>query len=168
MNENKDFFYIASMKNKPNEKPLLFSKIILFKTGGTHFHTEVVIPSNGSKGRYQTTMYSAIVEKNIVRKTAHSYNPEQYDYIKILVTDHEMDIVQEFLESILNAKYDRLGILGFITPIRDRIDKWFCSEISSNVLKILGRKCMWSRNPATIDPEQGYQILLKAGYKVGL
>lgn len=79
-------------------------------------------------------MFSASSRENIVRFKKHSFTGKAWDRIE-LCTNKEKDI-REWCETKEGLKYDYLGVLGFVIPfIKDRKNRWFCSEICSEALK---------------------------------
>jgi len=123
-------------------------KLIAWWTRGDYSHVELVINNN--------VMISSSGRDGGVRIKKHTYNTDQWKYISI---DIEPKYIKEFYEQTKNDKYDFLGILGFIFPIKDRTNKWFCSEWVSNVLKISGCKKLFTLEPSKISPNELYYIL---------
>jgi len=127
----------------------VYSKLIRWWTRGKYSHVEIVV------GSYQ---YSSI-EGIGVRKEWHKYDRSEWDYVDVY--DLNIDDVLEFFEMTKGHKYDKIGILGFIIPLKDRTNEWFCSEWCSNALKISGYKVMWNKEPSKISPNKLYKMLTK-------
>ena len=128
-------------------KGTVYSKLIRWWTKGKYSHTEIIIDG------YQ---YSA-VEGIGVRKESHRYNEDEWDYLDVYGLN--IDDVLEFFEMTSGHKYDKIGILGFVVPFKDRSSEWFCSEWCSNALKISGFRKMWDKEPNKISPNRLYRIV---------
>jgi hypothetical protein len=100
-------------------------------------------------------MYSASGIDGGVRKKLHKYNPNKWEYIDI---DLNLNILNEIYNKTKDCKYDYKGILGFILPLQDRENKWFCSEWVSNVLKCSGDKRLYLKEPSKLSPNKLYKI----------
>ena len=135
--------------HKVKKDSALDSKLIAWWTNGKYDHTELIIVENNV-----AMMYSAISYENIVRSKKHYINKDIYDYVNIKCSSNDLTIIKQFLNGIIGKKYDWLGILGFIIPFKDRENKWFCSEVVSNALKIIGKPYMFNREPSTISPNK--------------
>jgi hypothetical protein len=135
----------------------VIDKLIAWWTNGNYYHTELILPNDKSKTGY--TMWTADVVTNKVRKKDHIFNINRYDYKEIEVTDEQLDLINDFLLTVQGDKYDKLGILGFIIPVQDRSDRWFCSELCSNSLKIIGYRSMWFIEPSSVSPNKLYDIV---------
>ena len=123
-----------------------YSKLIRWWTKGKYSHTEIIIDG------YQ---YSS-VECIGVRKKKHTPSDE-WDYVTLY--DLNVNNILSFFDITNACKYDKIGILGFIIPFKDRTNEWFCSEWCSNALKISGYKPMWNKEPSKISPNKLYRIL---------
>ena len=117
-----------------------FEKLIRFKTATWKqrfngswkklpSHVELLFDSG--------TMFSASQYENRTRFRAFNQNSTSWSRI-----DLNLDVVDEmkilnWCERHANKKYDYLGVLGFVLPfIRDSKDKWFCSEVCFEALKL--------------------------------
>ena len=131
--------------NNPNAR--WDDKLIAFYTKGKYSHVELII--NGY-------MYSSSPRDGRVRKTQHTTDNKSWDYVEIEIKEAN---VIDFFNMTQGNKYDWLGILGFIIPIKDRTNEWFCSEWVSNALKISGCEKLWKLEPSKISPNRLYKIL---------
>jgi hypothetical protein len=125
----------------------LDDKLISWWTKGKFSHTEIV--SNGY-------MYSSSGMDGGVRKKPHKYDTKKWEYVDI---ELDLGILNEIFEKTENQKYDFKGILGFIIPLQDRSNKWFCSEWCSNVIKCNGDKRFYTLEPSRISPNKLYKII---------
>jgi hypothetical protein len=130
----------------------LIDKIIGWWTNGEYSHTEIIVGNNLD----DLIMYSASGIDGGVRKKPHKYNPNKWEYIDI---DLNLNILNEIYNKTKDCKYDYLGILGFILPLQDRQNKWFCSEWVSNVLKCSGDKRLYLKEPSKLSPNKLYKII---------
>ena len=99
-------------------------------------------------------MFSASPREGCVRQKDIKFNPERWDVKSIEVTDNEYDRIIDFYKSITGEPYDWAGILGFILPVQDRTNRWFCSESVSNALKITGWEPMWKIDSSNVSPNK--------------
>ena len=125
-------------------------KLISWWTKGPYSHVEIVIGSG--------TMYSSSQYDGGVRIKQHKYDINKWEYIKV---DLDINILDNIFNRTKGNKYDWLGILGFILPIQDRTNRWFCSEWCSNVLKCSGDKRFYLLEPSKISPNRLYKIVTK-------
>jgi len=148
--------YIAFVKTS-YEGAGIDNKLVAWWTNGVYYHTEILIPNTDSKTGYD--MWSTGGTANEIRGKEHKFNNSRYDYKEIEVTDKQLETIKQFLLSIQGNRYDALGILGFIIPVQDRSDRWFCSEVCSNSLKIIGYRSLWSIEPSSISPNRLFNLI---------
>ena len=117
-------------------------------TRGKYSHVELII---------EGYMYSTSPRDGKVRRKKHIEDNETWDYIE--VKDIEVKHIIKFYNMTADEKYDWLGILGFVIPLKDRTNKWFCSEWVSNSLKIAGYEKLWKLEPSKISPNKLYKLL---------
>ena len=123
-------------------------KLIRLWTKGPYSHVEII-----DEDGY---MYSSSPRDKGVRKKAHEFNPDKWDYVEVEINP---GLLKNFFEETKGEHYDLAGILGFVIPVKDRTNRWFCSEWCSNVLKISGHKAMWKQEPSKISPNRLYKLL---------
>jgi len=140
---------VAFYKGASNANGSFFSKLISFWTKSKYTHTELIL-SDGY-------MYSSSYVENCVRKKKHKFNTEKWDYLNIEISNEKN--ILEFFEMTKGSKYDKIGILGFIIPLKDRTKEWFCSEWVSNALKISSIKELFNQEPSKISPGKLFKIL---------
>lgn len=86
-------------------------------------------------------------------------HPERWDYIECDVKDWRLEVALEEANKLVDAKYDFIGILGFIQPIAIQDDqRWYCSEIC-DWLKVLLR--IKSKRSKRISPRRAAYLLAK-------
>ena len=83
-------------------------------------------------------MFSASQYENTVRYTRHSYS-DSWDRIKLNISYDDECIVRSFCDSVEGAKYDYLGVAGFVLMNRDSRSKYFCSEVCVEALQEVGK-----------------------------
>ena len=137
---------------KRNISYKFISDIIKWYTDGEYSHVAIIVDIDGI-----STAYEALGTQNAVVKHTHIYDYTMYDYIRVPVND--ISIIKAFLESTVGDKYDYYAIVGFIVPIRDRLDLWICSELAANTLKIDGNELLWKREPYRCSPNSFYKLL---------
>jgi hypothetical protein len=101
-------------------------------------------------------MYSSSGMDGGVRLKPHKYNSSLWEYVNI---DIDFNVLLKIYQSTIGAKYDYLGILGFILPLQDKKNRWFCGEWCSNVVKCSGNKKMYLYNPSKLSPNDFYNII---------
>ena len=128
-------WWTSSTKDKFNGKWL-----------GSYSHVELLFDDG--------VMFSASQYDNAVRfKKYHPSNRwEQVD-----ISGGSEDLIIKFCESIEGGAYDWWGIAGFIAPVNDSLDKWFCSEVCTQAL-IVGRYIDYV-DSAKISPNKLYRML---------
>ena len=72
----------------------------------------------------------------------------------------------DYTTALNGAKYDKLAIV-FSQVIRlgaDRKDRWYCSELVTKILQLLGEDKLWHREPHMVNPGDIAQILTGSRY----
>jgi len=141
---------------KTAKKATIYDKIVAWWTGGDYCHTEIII--NGFQ-------YSSSPRDGGVRVKQHYRDSETWDYVKISSSDIDIRKGIKFFHKTKHCKYDWRGIFGFISPISDREDRYFCSEWCSKFLMISGVEEMFDKNPSKISPMRLYNILTHTKYE---
>ena len=114
-----------------NIKSKIIAKAIKLWTKSDYFHCEIII-----KNKWISSSPSA----GAVYIRDLKPLKENWDYVTIDIDGRKVNKCLKFLESQVNKKYDIYGLIFstiFNFNIEDR-DKWFCSELVSESLKILG------------------------------
>jgi len=132
--------------------------IIAEWTRGPYSHVEIIAPDD--------VMCSSSPRDGGVRCKKHVYDKSTWDYISIDVDQNGTDRYVKFCSETQGMKYDWLGILGFVLPIHDDPEKYFCSEWSTRAGIIMGIECLYTKEPSRISPNKLAKILLNAGYKL--
>lgn len=127
----------------------IFDRLIRWWTDSPYSHCELVFDGD--------LLFSADAWSNRVRfKTG--YNRESWDEIALELNDAHIDKIMKFCAAQANAKYDWLGIAGFVIPaIKDSSDRWFCSELCCAALQQAGM--LQGINSGRVSPKHLYQLL---------
>ena len=100
-------------------------------TKSPYYHVEMIVDK---------TWISTNSDKGAVYFNKLQPLSEKYTYIDIKVDGRKVKKMMKFAEKQIGKKYDWLGIFfsqAFKKNIEDK-NKWFCSEIVAEMLKILG------------------------------
>ena len=116
----------------------IISKIIGWKEKANYSHVEIAFEE--TSGVYKSLV--ALPENKVLIYKNRFFKKDSWDIMKLEVTDEQYETAREICDGYIGAKYDLAGILGFITPFKDRADEWFCSEATSNTLKCIGYEPM--------------------------
>jgi len=116
-----------------------FIKWFTFALSGITHVSLVFYFSDGSVIEIEALQWNGVIE--------HDPNsPEENDFITLVapLTEQQAWEAYEIAHSLVGAKYDWLGIWGFLRrKKRHSADKWFCSELVAYVLFKAG--CALSR-----------------------
>jgi len=109
-------------------KGRFFDKLIKWWTKSDYSHVELLLGSE---------MFSASSYSNLVRWTFHNRDESKWDYYDVPT---ERPLTKELVKSLVGHKYDWLGIMfSIVVPLGlHSSNKYFCSEICSDVLYTLG------------------------------
>jgi len=127
-------------------------KIIAWWTKGLYSHVELIV---------ENEMYSTSPRDGHVRKKKHIYDKNTWDYLTLKITEKDYKKFLNFFEQTQGLKYDWFGIFGFISPISDREDKYFCSEWVTKALIIVGINKLFPIEPSKTSPNRLYKLLNK-------
>lgn len=99
-------------------------RLVQWWTNSTYSHCEIVIGDMA---------YSSSPRDGGVRAKKIAFTPEHWDFV--VVPDANVGQVLQWFEQHAGAKYDWLGLLGFVIPHRfNWPDRWFCSEACAEAL----------------------------------
>ena len=127
-------------------------RIISWWTRSPYFHVEMII-----KDKWISS------NADLGGVTVRNLNPlhSNWDYIDVDVDMRHLSTVMSFIESQQDKKYDWKGIvLAQVMQITrgDDQDKWFCSEIVTEILKKFGETRVHHLDSAAIDPGELYEM----------
>lgn len=133
----------------------LFYKLYRFAiakwTKGPYSHVELIYRDDSDK-RLKEFTADPKEGKVRIKDFEKDLNKYCWDFVAFDITEKEWEMFKTYMGQVLNDKYDWFGIFGFIIPIKDRERDWFCSEVNSNFLKILGEITLWTKEPSRISP----------------
>ena len=145
MNNNiKIAFYKAYQDNAS-----FINKAIAKWTRGPYSHVELIIDD---------VMYSA-EPGNTVRCIEHNYDIKEWDYFTFS-KELNIDNIIKFYHMTKGLKYDWYGIIGFISPIADRENKYFCSEWVTRAIIAGGLIEIANIDASKTSPNRLYHVLL--------
>ena len=117
-------------------KSRLFNKAVAWWTRGPYSHTELVVGDNWYSSSF---LDGGVRVKQIVADEAH------WDFVELPDVDAEAAV--EWFRKHASAKYDVLGLVGFVfRRFQDDKKKYFCSEA---VAAALGFDDAWRLDPNT-------------------
>lgn len=123
---------IAFYKGKDD----LLDRLVQWWTKSPYSHCELVIDG---------VAYSSSPRDGGMRTKVIDFNPNHWDIIPISA---DKDACKKWFNDRLGAKYDWLGLLGFIIPMRlESPYRWFCSEA---IASALGLPHPWKITPDTL------------------
>jgi len=97
-------------------------------------------------------MFSASGRENKVR--FKRFNKDSEAWIRIPIEADEIDeaIVRLFCTTLAGETYDYAGVAGFVLPIKQDKQKWFCSEVSTKALQQIPIKELQCLVPSKTSP----------------
>ena len=93
-------------------------------TGGIYAHCEIAIANKN--GYYDC--YTASLRDKGVRHKLMKLPSDKWDLIELGNTDSLRAAIINRYERTAGCRYDYLGALGVVLPLRQRSNRWFCSE----------------------------------------
>jgi hypothetical protein len=142
----------AFFKGGSNQNTL-YSKAIKKYTRGIYSHMELWDIPSGK--RYS----SSSDKKGVFMDSIETENMEEWDLLEINIENITIKDLHRYYLKTNASKYDYLGIFGFILPIKDREDRWFCSEWCCNFLKNSGVEAFELLEASRISPNKAYKII---------
>lgn len=109
--------YLAMYKAKGN----WVDKIIRLFTGKPYSHCELAIQFGD---KYQC--YSSSPRDGGVRRKMMTLPQEKWDLIPLPTVSGQK--IEAFYQKTRGKKYDFLGAVGCVVPIREKPNRWYCSE----------------------------------------
>jgi len=122
-------------------------KLIQWWTKSKFYHVEIVLDDVWVSSRYGEGVHMLPL-----RAFNNAY---QYHHVGIIeLTDTQYDTLFNWLEEQTTKKYDTLGIIySQFFPFRyDDKNKWFCSELITKVLTLLGVQDTFDLTPNLVSP----------------
>ena len=145
---------LAFQHTDPKDETFL-GKIMSFLikkwTKSKYFHVECIIDDIWVSMKPGTTLeFNKLKELNSL-----------YDYVDINIDGRKNHKVLNFLHSKQGEKYDWFGIVfsQIIDINLDDRDKWYCSELITQVLRLYEYKKFKDLKDNLLSPEEVYQLL---------
>lgn len=135
-------------------------KVIRWWTGSPYSHVELVMPSGMIAGIRPP--YNPYISKRAAGELAE----EEWELVKLPVTEKQLKKVKDFIESTKGQGYDWVGMIAsHLTPFKVKFPKkWYCSEwvlYALSVAKIFNWKDLKPYNLARIPPGKVYDIIMR-------
>lgn len=130
----------------------IFCSLIKWWTKSPYYHVEMII---GDKWISSNSDMGGVTIRDLQPKH------ENWDYVEVDIDGRKLSKVWTFIESQQDKSYDWKGIiLAQIMKIdrADDQDKWFCSEIVTEILKVFGEEKVKHIDSASIDPGELYEM----------
>jgi len=145
-------YVMVCFKSYDKERNIIDSGISLV-TGYEFVHSEIIYEKDNELWMMSASQYS-----DSVRTKKHKVS-NTWTYYRVHVTKEFITNMLDFFNKVKHEKYDYMGILGFILFNKDRSDKWFCSELVSNIFKLNSYEFMWCVEPSTTSPGKLGELL---------
>jgi hypothetical protein len=143
---------ILALKKGSTGKPTLTDKIInkaiRMRTRSIYFHSEIILDNKWISSNNDT---------GVVIRELKDLNNDNWDYIEL--PERSMTIEQhtemwDYINDQEGKDYDFYGVF-FSQLIKiggNDVNKWFCSELGSKILQMIGYPELMHVVPANIDP----------------
>ena len=133
-------------------------KVIRWWTGSPYSHVELVMPSGMIAGIRPP--YNPYISKRAAGELAE----EEWELVKLPVTEKQLKKVKDFIESTKGQGYDWVGMIAsHLTPFKVKFPKkWYCSEWIAHALRV-SRVIDWKKarifERAKISPATLHDII---------
>jgi len=137
--------------SKDGLKDKIVQKTIQLWTRSKYFHVEVIIKDKWISTNPEA---GAVYIRNLEDLR------DNYDYFNVDVREDKIEEVMAFLKNQIGKKYDYWGLL-FSTVLTMNLEdrnKWFCSELVAEALRIFG--CQLPKNSNEMTPADIHRFIL--------
>jgi hypothetical protein len=148
-----------------------FDKLIGFWTHGPYSHVELVFPTLTPEGLLKwgqaDVAFSSSNRDGGTRFKAIPFD-EHWDLLEVPCTESQDAAAWKLADSLKGRPYDWAGVFGFGSPFaisNQDPAKWFCSEVATYILKMVGIAPMKWPPSGNVDPNELYALALKLGWK---
>lgn len=109
------------------------NKIIRWWTKSPYSHVELILPDNET-----WISISPLLTSEVAARTKKQWEPEQWELVKLDITEQQLLVILEFYESTKGCSYDWVGMfLSQFLPFHiKRKGRWYCSEWIAYALRI--------------------------------
>ena len=123
------YIKVAFYKGKGN----FLNSIVRWWTGSIYSHAELVLPDG-----ITWLGISPFLKSKVDARKKLLLNPGDWDFIRIQITEEQLQIILEFLEDTKGQGYDWIGmLLSQFLPCKIKHKKrWYCSEWIAYALRI--------------------------------
>ena len=120
---------VAFFKGEGN----IINRIVRWWTNSIYSHAELVLPDG-----ITWLGISPFLKSKVDSRFKIEYEPSEWDFISIKVTQEQLDIIMEFFEATEGQGYDWAGmLLSQFLPCKIKHKKrWYCSEWIAYALRI--------------------------------
>ena len=136
---------------------------------GGYSHAELVF-SNGIS--FSSTMRDPSVDSlgrpkpdgTRFKQIDYGEHPERWDLIELKIGLMAEAYIAQFCRDQIDARYDFWGCMRFAVPfVKQHEDKWFCSEVVTAALKIVGYEPLRDQKPHKVSPNYLARLLARKG-----
>ena len=123
------YIKVAFYKGKGN----FLNSIVRWWTGSIYSHAELILPDG-----ITWLGISPFLKSKVDARKKLLLNPGDWDFIRIQITEEQLQIILEFLEDTKGQGYDWIGmLLSQFLPCKIKHKKrWYCSEWIAYALRI--------------------------------
>ena len=152
--------WIAFYKGKGN----IINKIVRWWTKSPYSHSELIL-----KDAQTWLSISPFIKASVSSTTKLIYEPLDWDFIEIEVTEKQHDTIEQFYDLTKGCGYDWIGmVLSQFLPFNiKQKSRWYCSEWIAYALRIssiIDWKVIRIFDRCDLSPASLYDILNVAGY----
>lgn len=145
---------ILAFKKKVKSTPW-YGKLISWWCKSPYYHVEIILNKK---------WISASPDENVyVRDIRNPLKPE-WDYMilpEVKLNKHTYEAIENYAFAQHGVKYDMYSIVFSMVLPWDLncANKWFCSELVVEILRLLGYKVLYDYQPNTVSPGKLFKIL---------
>ena len=138
-------------------------KIIRWWTNSPYSHVELIMPNGMIAG------INPPINPYISKRNPENLNDDDWELVKIPVTEGQLSRVRAFIESTKGQGYDWIGMIAsHLTPFKVKFpNKWYCSEwvlYALSVAKVFSWKELKVYNFSRMPPGRLYDIIMRKKY----
>ena len=153
--------WIALYKGNGN----IINSIVRRWTKSQYSHAELILDDKKTWIGISPFIKSQVTDRKDV-----DYNPDNWDFYKISVTDEQYQSILEFYDITRGATYDWIGMLlsQFLSFSIKQKNKWYCSEWILYALRIsciVDWKVIRIFDQSDLSPSKLHDILLLCNFK---
>ena len=153
--------WIALYKGKGN----IINSIVRRWTKSQYSHAELILNDKKTWIGISPFIKSKITDRHDVE-----YNPDNWDFFKIDVTDEQYKSIMDFYDITKGATYDWIGMLlsQFLSFRIKQKHKWYCSEWILYALRIscaIDWKIIRIFDQSDLSPAKLHDIIVLCGFE---